>query len=165
MQRAVTRLLAPPALALSLACSVNDPGLAPGAPAKVEEAADKSTNIQQANMHEQQAAAAIVAKTQQFAPAELSADLSALPESERATLDKLIAAARLMDPILDRQSWAGTSTLHAKLRGDGTPLGRASLAYFEIMRGPWDRQDHNKPFAIDKPRPPGAGFYLSLIHI
>ena len=159
MQRAVTRLLAPPALALSLACSVNDPGLAPGAPAKVEEATDKSTNIQEANMTEQNAAAAIVAKTQQFAPAELSADLSALPESERATLDKLIAAARLMDPILDRQSWAGTSTLHAKLRGDGTPLGRASLAYFEIMRGPWDRQDHNKPFAIDKPRPPGAGFY------
>ena len=27
------------------------------------------------------------------------------------------------------------------------------------MRGPWDRQDHFKPFAIDRARAQGAGFY------
>jgi hypothetical protein len=27
------------------------------------------------------------------------------------------------------------------------------------MRGPWDRQDHFAPFAVDRPHPPGAGFY------
>ena len=27
------------------------------------------------------------------------------------------------------------------------------------MRGPWDRQDNFEPFAIDQPRPPGAGYY------
>ncbi len=27
------------------------------------------------------------------------------------------------------------------------------------MRGPWDRQDHFRPFATDQARPPGAGFY------
>lgn len=27
------------------------------------------------------------------------------------------------------------------------------------MRGPWDRQDHHKPFAISLERPAGAGFY------
>ena len=27
------------------------------------------------------------------------------------------------------------------------------------MRGPWDRQDHDKPFAVQFPKPVGAGFY------
>ena len=27
------------------------------------------------------------------------------------------------------------------------------------MRGPWDRQDHQKPFAVDFAKPVGAGFY------
>ena len=27
------------------------------------------------------------------------------------------------------------------------------------MRGPWDRQDHEKPFAVQFPKPVGAGFY------
>ena len=27
------------------------------------------------------------------------------------------------------------------------------------MRGPWDRQDHQNPFAVDFAKPIGAGFY------
>ncbi|NJK31155.1 MAG: hypothetical protein HC927_01380, partial [Deltaproteobacteria bacterium] len=41
----------------------------------------------------------------------------------------------------------------------GDEAARLRLTYFEIMRGPWDRQDHFSPFAIDIPHPPGAGFY------
>jgi hypothetical protein len=99
------------------------------------------------------------ARIDQFAVAELTADVTALPVSERAVLDKLIAAARVMDPIFDRQAWQGTVTLQKTLEADKTPNGEAKLAYFKIMRGPWDRQDHFKPFAIDTPHPPGAGFY------
>ena len=36
---------------------------------------------------------------------------------------------------------------------------QAKLKYFDIMRGPWDRQDHQKPFAVDFEKPVGAGFY------
>ena len=36
---------------------------------------------------------------------------------------------------------------------------QAKLEYFDIMRGPWDRQDHQKPFAVDFEKPVGAGFY------
>ena len=36
---------------------------------------------------------------------------------------------------------------------------QAKLEYFDIMRGPWDRQDHQKPFAVDFKKPVGAGFY------
>lgn len=99
------------------------------------------------------------AKIDQFVATELMVDVSALPPSERAALDKLIAAARLMDPIFDRQAWAGNVALQAELEKDTSELGRVKLEYFKVMRGPWDRQDHHAPFATDKPRPPGAGFY------
>ena len=150
-------------LGLALAaCSVTDPGLVPDAAVKAALDPQKNASPQaivQARTKDEEAAAAIRVRIQQFAPAELTADLTGLPESERAALDKLIAAARLMDPILDRQSWAGNPALRDKLTREGTLLARAQLEYFDIMRGPWDRQDHNKPFATDKPHPPGAGFY------
>lgn len=98
-------------------------------------------------------------KVNQFAVATLTADVSHLPKEERAALDKLIAAARWMDPIFDRQAYAGNPELRAALAADETQEGRSKLAYFDIMRGPWDRQAHFEPFAIDKPRPDGAGFY------
>jgi len=95
-------------------------------------------------------------KVAQFAPAELYVDLSHLSEPERATLDLLVAAARKMDPIFDRQAWAGNPALRKRLVKEGNPF---KLEYFDIMRGPWDRQDHHAPFAVDHPRPPGGGFY------
>ncbi|MGH7294232.1 MAG: dipeptidyl-peptidase 3 family protein, partial [Polyangiaceae bacterium] len=42
---------------------------------------------------------------------------------------------------------------------DRSEHGRLVLSYFDLMRGPWDRQDQFKPFAIDRPHPPGGGFY------
>lgn len=96
---------------------------------------------------------------EQFAPAEIGADLGHLPEPERAALRELIEAARLLDAVFDRQAWEGNPALRAALSADQSPEGRRKLAYFEIMRGPWDRQDHHRPFAVDRPRPPGAGFY------
>jgi hypothetical protein len=98
-------------------------------------------------------------KVDQFVPAKLTADVSRLPASERAALDKLIAASRLLEPIFDRQAWAQNPALRAELVKDTSPDGKAKLAYFDIMRGPWDRQDHNKPFATGRARPLGAGFY------
>jgi hypothetical protein len=103
--------------------------------------------------HEKPATSAgLKAKIAQFAPVTISADLSNLPEGEKKALEKLIAASKLLDEIFDRQVWAGNPALEKKLSGD-------KQTYFQIMRGPWDRQDEFKPFAIDKPHPPGAGFY------
>ncbi|WP_437753348.1 dipeptidyl-peptidase 3 family protein [Sorangium sp. So ce1389] len=98
-------------------------------------------------------------KVKQFAPARLTADVSKLPERERQVLGKLIEASRLLDPVFDRQAHAANPELRERLASDSTPEGRDKLAYFDIMRGPWDRQDHHRPFATDRPRPPGAGFY------
>jgi hypothetical protein len=95
----------------------------------------------------------------QFTEAELTADVSSLPESERQALAKIIEAAKLLDPIFDRQVYAKNPELREKLAADTSPEGKLKLAYFDIMRGPWDRQNHFKPFATEMEHPKGAGFY------
>lgn len=96
---------------------------------------------------------------QQFAPARLTAEIGHLPATERAALDKIIEAARLLDPIFDRQACADGPAIRDALAATGSAEGRRKLDYFDIMRGPWDRQDHYRPFATSRARPPGAGFY------
>lgn len=103
--------------------------------------------------------AALQAKIAGFAVAELTADTTSLPQGERLALLRLIEAARQLDPIFDRQAWAGNPALEASLAAATDPLGRARYEYFRIMRGPWDRQEHRKPFATDRPWPKGAGYY------
>ena len=103
--------------------------------------------------------AGLAAKVAQFAPADLTADVSSLPPSERQALDLIIEASKLLDPIFDRQAWAGAPRHRERLAQDTSAAGKLKLAYFDIMRGPWDRQDHFAPFAIDRSHPPGAGFY------
>jgi hypothetical protein len=103
--------------------------------------------------------AVLRAKLAQFVPATLTADVSKLPESERHALDAMIAAAQLIDPLFDRQVFHGYAALRERLAKDTSPRGQDLLAYFDLMRGPWDRQDHFAPFAIDLAHPKGAGFY------
>ena len=42
---------------------------------------------------------------------------------------------------------------------EGSELAEAQLEYFDLMRGPWDRQEHHKPFAVSEEKPEGAGYY------
>lgn len=98
-------------------------------------------------------------KIAQFVPAVITADVSSLPEPEKQAMQKIVAAAKLLDPVFDRQAWAGNPALRAKLAADTSDHGKLLLAYFDLMRGPWDRQDHFKPFATDQAHPAGAGFY------
>jgi hypothetical protein len=102
---------------------------------------------------------ALKAKIAQFVPVVIEADVSGLPAGERQALDALILAARLLEPIFDRQVWAGNPELAGTLEADTSPLGQARYEYFRIMRGPWDRQDHFAPFAVEHARPRGAGYY------
>jgi hypothetical protein len=104
-------------------------------------------------------AEALRAKLDQFAVAEVTADLSELDAGDREALSKLIAASRLLDAVFDRQAWAGNPKLATRLRANRSAAGKLQYEYFGIMRGPWDRQAHFEPFAIDTPHPPGAGFY------
>lgn len=94
-----------------------------------------------------------------YARPALSADVSQLPESEKAALMEIIEASKLLEPIFDRQAWAKNPELFAALEKVGAEEAKLALEYARIHRGPWDRQQHFEPFAVDFPRPEGAGFY------
>jgi len=95
----------------------------------------------------------------QFRPTPLSADLSALDERERRALAELVEAARPLDQVFLRQSWTGNPELRDRLAAYHGPHAAATLAYFDINFGPWDRLAEWQPFVGDRPRPAGAGFY------
>ena len=100
------------------------------------------------------------AMTARFAPVEIGADVSRLPEGERRALAKTIEAARLLDPIFLRQVWAGNESLLLELLGDRSPLGQARLSAFLLDKGPWSRLDHDAPFVPGVPAKPESGnFY------
>jgi len=106
--------------------------------------------------------------TARYAPADIGADVSALPKNERDALARLIEASRIMDALFLRQVWAGNDAmLHDLASLASRPVGpRASrsaaarLRYFLINKGPWDRLDHNRPFVPGAPpKPESANFY------
>jgi hypothetical protein len=106
--------------------------------------------------------------TARFAPAEIAADISALPAHERDALARLVEAARIMDALFLQQVWGGNDAMLQDLaRLAAAPAGpRASrsaaarLHYFLINKGPWDRLDHNRAFVPGAPpKPEGANFY------
>ena len=99
--------------------------------------------------------------TARFAPTDITADLSPLPDNERHALGKLVAASRLMDAIFLRQVWAGNEALLTKLVEDRSPEAQARLRYFLINKGPWSRLDHNRPFlgGVPAEKPAEANFY------
>ncbi|PTL84002.1 hypothetical protein [Vitiosangium sp. GDMCC 1.1324] len=98
--------------------------------------------------------------TARFAPVDIQADLSKLPENERRALAKITLAAKVMDPLFLRQVWAGNETLLLDLLKDNSELGRERLHAFLLNKGPWSRLDHNAPFIPGVPAKPAEGnFY------
>ncbi len=95
-----------------------------------------------------------------YAPVDLRVDLSGLAEGDRRALAKLVAASRVLDALYLRQVWAGNEPLLLSLAADGSPLGRARLAFFLRNKGPWDRLDRFRAFVPGVPeKPPEANFY------
>jgi len=100
------------------------------------------------------------AMTARFAPVEIGADVSALPESERRALVKMIEAARALDGLYLRQVWGGNEALLLDLLANRSPLGQARLHAFLLDKGPWSSLDHGAPFLPGVPgKPDAANFY------
>jgi hypothetical protein len=96
----------------------------------------------------------------QFAPTEITADVSKLSPNDRRVLAKLVEASKIIDALFLRQVWSGNDALLLDLLRDETPEGRARLHYFLINKGPWDRLKHYQPFVAGIPKKPeGANFY------
>ena len=104
--------------------------------------------------------APLAEKIRRFAPTELTADVSRLSANDRQALQKIIAAAKYLDPLYRRQVWSGNEALLRKLQADKSAAGRERLHYFLINQGPWSQLDENQPFIEGAPpRPPQANFY------
>ena len=100
------------------------------------------------------------AKIKRFAPVEVTADISKLPEGDRKALAKLFDAAKIMDKLYTRQVWSGNEALRHKLETDTTAEARLQLKLFNVEMGPWSSLDHNQPFIEGVPaRPSQANYY------
>jgi hypothetical protein len=177
--RSLARLVTSVPLVLALACGGGSDGKGGKAEAKTADAKGKgATDVKAVDAKTGDAktgdaktgdaeaeAAALQARIDQFAVAELGVDTSTLTEREREVLALLIDAAKLMDPIFDRQAWTGNPVVEAELAKATDPLGKAKHQYLRLMRGPWDRQAHREPFAVDHPWPKGAGFYVKNLTV
>ena len=103
--------------------------------------------------------------TARFAPVDIGADVSALPDRERRALARLVDAAKLMDSLFLRQVWAGNDAMLEDLSREAIARSRAGarrkptasappftrLHYFLINKGPWSRLDHNRVFVPGAP--------------
>jgi hypothetical protein len=103
------------------------------------------------------------AMTARFAPVEIGADVSRLPDNERRALATLVEAALIMDALFLEQVWAGNDAMLQALSREAmskSPDAAARLHYFLINKGPWSRLDHDRPFIPGAPtKPPSANFY------
>jgi hypothetical protein len=96
----------------------------------------------------------------QFAPTDISADVSKLSDADRRVLAKLVEASKIVDALFMRQVWAGNDAMLMDLVRDDSQAGRARLHYFLINKGPWNRLDHHAPFVTGVPKKPeGANYY------
>lgn len=98
-----------------------------------------------------------------FASTQLAADTSQLSPGDQVALQKLIAAAKVMDDIYLKQLWKGNPALYEKLRKNrgASKLAAAQFDYFWLNKGPWSDLDAHKAFLPDVParKPEGANFY------
>ena len=98
-------------------------------------------------------------KIAQFVPVELKYDDSHLTAKQKIVVEKLFKASQLMDSIFLQQVYSKNEEIKEKLEESNDEVDKLKLQYFDIMFGPFDRLDHDKPFIGDKKKPLGANFY------
>ena len=71
-----------------------------------------------------------------FAPVDLTADMSKLPDNERQALAKLVEAAKVFDALFLRQVWDGNETMLLDLVRDGVAARTRAPALLHDQQGP-----------------------------
>ncbi len=95
----------------------------------------------------------------QFAPTEITYDHKLLNERQQNVIKNLYYAAKIMDDIFLDQVYSKNYQIREELQNSNDPVDKLRLEYFNIMFGPFDRLNHNKPFIGNTPKPKGANFY------
>jgi len=93
-------------------------------------------------------------KVEEFAPFELTTDLSVLTDKEKEMIPLLLETAKIMDGLYWMQAFGDKSKLFSDDMDDHT------RKFLEINYGPWERLKNNEPFLQGYgPKPAGANFY------
>ena len=93
-------------------------------------------------------------KLADYKSVKLTTDLSALSESEKAMIPKLIEAAQIMDQLFWYEAYGKKDSLLSATADEATKQ------YIKINYGPWDRLDDNIAFLEGVgTKPAGANFY------
>ncbi|MCZ6701481.1 MAG: peptidase [Ignavibacteria bacterium] len=98
-----------------------------------------------------------------FVPTELKYDVRSLDERQKIVVGKLYRASKIMDRIFLEQVYSENDQIKADLMAESKSGGSEEaidqLELFNIMFGPFDRLEHERPFIGTKEKPLGANFY------
>ncbi len=101
------------------------------------------------------------AQVSKFKPMEIGYPEKLITDDIKPVLRKLVEASKFMDEIfllqVDPDNPATRREIAAAVQKD--PAKAPVLQYFDIMFGPWDRLQHDRPFWGSRKKPLGAGFY------
>jgi hypothetical protein len=90
-------------------------------------------------------------------PVEIGVEDTFIPTKHRSLLKKLVEAARLIDQLFLLQVARENPAWRAEIASRAE--AKSTLAYFDIMYGPWDRLDGDRRFWGNKEKPKGVTFY------
>ncbi|MBW2276183.1 MAG: peptidase [Deltaproteobacteria bacterium] len=123
-------------------------------PEKEEAASEKAEEKAEEPAQEADPMTELLAK---FAPTEIGVADGKIPEKHRGVVKKLVEAAKILDELFLLQVDGRNKTWREKIAKD--PKLETTLAVFDVMYGPWNRLDHNKPFWGNVEKPKGANYY------
>lgn len=106
-------------------------------------------------------------KINKFVPVEIQYDESLLDEKEKIVLQKLYQASKIIDELFLDQVYSKNTEIKSDLlqkieQADNAAtkaMLESKLELFNIMFGPFDRLDHDKPFIGETEKPAGANYY------
>ncbi|HMN50145.1 MAG TPA: peptidase, partial [Ignavibacteriaceae bacterium] len=96
-----------------------------------------------------------------FIPVEIKYDKNILTDREKIVLDKLVQASMLIDTIYLGQVYAKNYDIKNELLKKTDEISKLQLELFDIMFGPFNRLEDDKPFIGTDKKPLGANFYPS----
>ncbi|MEJ2193230.1 MAG: peptidase [Ignavibacteriaceae bacterium] len=94
-----------------------------------------------------------------FVPTELKYDRSTLDDRQQKVVEKIYRAAKIMDEIFLDQVYSKNNQMKTDLMSKNTEEAELQLKLFDIMFGPFNRLEHDKPFIGTEKKPLGANFY------
>lgn len=95
-------------------------------------------------------------RVSEYVPTTITGDVDNLSQSDQVVLEKLVEASKIMHSIFITQACPDYSEIRNEIISYGSD---ATLKYFEINVGPWDRRHHFEPFYGERQHPGGANYY------